>query len=149
MEIEYRYGNLLDADSKYIAHCVNAQGKMRSGVAKAIREKYPKAYEDYMSIYVERGLRLGTVIASVNNPHIILHLVGQQNYGKDGALYLDYQALRKALGVVDRNVSGPISFPLIGCGVAGGSWKLVSEIIEECSNNFKPIVYLLDDEVPF
>lgn len=149
MQIEYRYGDLLTTDSSYIGHCVNAQGKMRSGVAKVIREKYPKAYEDYMSVYVEKGLKLGTVIASVNNPHTILHIVGQRYYGNDGRLYLDYQALRRAVDILDRNVTGTVSFPLIGCGLAGGDWKLVSEIIEEGSTNFQPIVYVLDDKVPY
>ena len=34
-------GNLLDAKETIIAHQVNCQRKMNSGVAKAIKEKYP------------------------------------------------------------------------------------------------------------
>lgn len=36
--------NLLDAKNGIICHQVNCQGKMNSGVAKAIREKYPRVY---------------------------------------------------------------------------------------------------------
>ena len=37
--LHYRVGNLLNAPQKVIAHQVNCQGKMGSGVAKAIRDK--------------------------------------------------------------------------------------------------------------
>ena len=43
--LHYRNGNLLNASQKVIAHQVNCQGKMGSGAAKAIRDKYPKVYE--------------------------------------------------------------------------------------------------------
>ena len=40
-------GNLLDATEAIIAHQVNCQKKMNSGVAKAIREKYPIVFDIY------------------------------------------------------------------------------------------------------
>jgi len=149
MKIEQRYGDLLTTDSKYIAHCVNAQGKMRSGVAKAIREAYPKAYDDYIETYNTTGLKLGKVILSKNEPHNILHIVGQENYGYDGRVYLSYKALRVGVRSINRIISEPVSFPLIGCGLAGGNWQLVQEILEQESTNFQPIVYLLNDEIKF
>lgn len=149
MQIEYRYGDLLKTDIPYIAHCVNAQGKMGSGVAKTIRETYPKAYEDYMEVYNSTGLKLGKVICSVNKPHSILHIIGQNRYGHDGALYIDYLALRRGIKTINKNVQSRIAFPLIGCGLAGGNWDIVSSIIEEELTQFQPIVYTLNDGVPF
>lgn len=149
MKIDYRYGNILHTNVKYIGHCVNAQGRMASGVAKAIREKYPKAYTDYMAFYEEGKVKLGKVLLSTNTPHNILHIVGQNHYGYDGKQYVDYLALRKAFKQINKLLSEPVAFPLIGCGLAGGDWRIVSAIIEEESINFQPIVYTLDDEVPF
>lgn len=45
MNIKFIEGNLLDSTTDIICHQVNCQGKMSSGVAKAIREKYPKVYD--------------------------------------------------------------------------------------------------------
>ena len=151
MEIEYRYGDVLETDAHYICHCVNAQGVMRSGVAKAIRARYPKAYEVYKARYdaLHGKLPLGAVIGADCGEHVILNLVGQEYYGRDGRTYLDYQALRKGIAAINKNLSVPVAFPLIGCGLAGGDWKIVSAIIEEESTNFQPIVYALNDEVPF
>lgn len=145
MKIEYRVGNILDTDARYIAHCVNAQHKMASGVAKTIREAYPKAYDDYMFC----SLFLGKVILSLNEPHNILHIVGQNNYGYDGKVYVDYNALRVGINTLNKHIIGqPVAFPLIGCGLAGGDWSIVSKIIEEEATWFQPIVYTLDGKIP-
>ena len=48
-------GNLLDATEIVIAHQVNCQKKMNSGVAKAIREKYPEAFEKYLETDPQLG----------------------------------------------------------------------------------------------
>lgn len=149
MLIEYRYGDILTTDSKYIAHCVNAQGVMRSGVAKAIRDEFPKAFTVYRETYETKGLTLGHVIGADCGGKVILNIVGQEFYGRDGRLYIDYVALRKGIHSINKNISEPVSFPLIGCGLAGGDWQIVSAIIEEESTNFQPIVYSLDDEVPY
>ena len=149
MKIIYRHGDILDTDTKYIAHCVNAQGKMASGVAKAIRSRYPKAYDDYIDTYNTSGLQLGKVICSTNVPHDILHIVGQKYYGYDKATYVDYVALRRAFATINKNVKSSVSLPLIGCGLAGGNWQIVSAIIEEEFTNIQPIVYSLNDEVLF
>ena len=145
MQIEYTSGNILTYTGKYIAHCVNAQGKMRSGVAKAIREAYPKCYEDYISSV----LTMGKVIASDCGRHTILNIVGQKYYGYDKQVYVDYIALRKGISTINKNITEPVAFPLIGCGLAGGDWAIVSSILEEESTNFQPIVYTLNDEIVF
>ena len=146
MDIEYRYGDILKTEARYIAHCVNAQYAMNSGVAKAIRDRYPKAYDDYMSSV----LKLGAVILSKNEPHNILHIVGQEFYGRaPGHVYVDYPLLRRGIATINKHINEPVAFPKIGCGLAGGDWFIVSDIIQEESTNFQPIVYSFDDEVPF
>lgn len=149
MKIEYRYGDILTTDSLYIAHCCNAQGVMSSGVAKAIRNKYPKAFTVYRERYEKSGLPLGFVIGADCGDHVILNIIGQKNYGYDKHVYVDYLAIRRALRSINQHISEPVSFPLIGCGLAGGDWRIMSSIIEEESTNFQPIVYTLDDEVPY
>ena len=47
MEIREVIGDLLEGDSKIIVHQVNCMGEMNSGVAKAIRNKYPEVFEQY------------------------------------------------------------------------------------------------------
>jgi O-acetyl-ADP-ribose deacetylase (regulator of RNase III) len=164
MQIEYKTGDLLEASEPVIVHGCNAQGAMRSGVAKVIRAKYPGAYEAYEARHKTRGLRLGDVIWADCGPHIVANAITQEYYGRDGRRYADYDAIEKAFTSINetalatQSYSGPrtppppkitaVALPLIGAGLAGGSWKTISEIIEHCSTNFQPVVYLIDGKIP-
>lgn len=138
-------------------HCCNAQGAFASGVAGAIRARYPQAYESYMHTYRSQGnkLYLGQVIEANCDPHVVLNLIGQENYGRDarkGVVYVSYEALRIALKKVneiahEQNISA-IGCPLMGAVLAGGDWSVISQIIEEESTSFQPVVYLLDGKIP-
>ena len=45
--VEIVEGNLLESKCNIICHQTNCQKVMGSGIAKQIREKWPKVYEDY------------------------------------------------------------------------------------------------------
>lgn len=49
--VTFHNGNILDSGAAVICHQVNCQGKMNSGVAKAIREKWPEVYTRYRTKY--------------------------------------------------------------------------------------------------
>lgn len=47
MDIIYKNGNLLDSKDRILVHQVNCQGRMGSGVAKALANEFPELLEDY------------------------------------------------------------------------------------------------------
>jgi O-acetyl-ADP-ribose deacetylase (regulator of RNase III) len=64
--IYWKKGNLLESDCDYICQQVNCQGKMNSGIARQIREKWPVVYQNYMtkcsqSKYIRPELLLGDI----------------------------------------------------------------------------------------
>lgn len=48
--IEIIEGNLFDTDAKFICHQVNCMGKMGSGVALQVRQRFPHVYEEYKRV---------------------------------------------------------------------------------------------------
>lgn len=90
-------GNLLDAAENIIAHQVNCQKKMNSGVAKAIREKYPEAFEQYLETDPQLG-NVGFVFVPTDkytgNGITIANMYAQDMYGYDGKQYTNYDAFR-------------------------------------------------------
>ena len=48
--IHYIHDDITKSQCDIICHQVNCQGVMNSGVAKAIREKWPEVYESYKAI---------------------------------------------------------------------------------------------------
>lgn len=164
MKIEYRDGDMFKAPERVLLHGCNAQGVMRSGVAKAMREIYPGAYDAYAVVYRHFGLKLGEVIwhKEASDGRIIANAITQDRFGRDGSRYVDYTAVRDALRAVDlacaMSQSTPsipgqtpmlaVVMPLIGAGLGGGSWEVIAAIIEETSGSFQPIVYLHDGKMP-
>jgi len=161
MKIIYKTGDLLECSETVIAHSCNAQGVMGSGIAAQIRATYPSVYDAYRKIYDERGLTLGeTIWVKIDDNRYVVNLIGQDKYGRNpDIVYANYDAIRHAIREINavcfetQNVGysksiESVAFPLIGAGLANGSWKVISKIIEEESHDFQPVVYLFDGEIP-
>jgi O-acetyl-ADP-ribose deacetylase (regulator of RNase III) len=153
VKIEYVTGNLLAGPEVILLQGCNAQGRMQSGIAKDIRAAYPNAYIEYMKKYEESGLKLGEVIWATDNDRFIGNLITQEFYGKDGKKYVDDNAIRIAMRTVNELLKSTldtyrVGMPLIGAGLGGGDWKIISAIIEEESTHFQPVVYTLDGIIP-
>lgn len=135
--MNYLKGNLLTVQNGIIVHGCNAQGKMNSGVAKAIREKYPVVFEKYIND-INNGLQLGGVsycdVSDDDNLLIVASAITQEFYGTDGKKYVSYDAIDSAFKkVFQLAIVGDLSvyMPLIGSGLGGGCWEVISAIINE------------------
>lgn len=152
-------GNLLESGADIICHQVNCQGKMNSGVAKQIREKYPNVYEQYKKAFTQvsnssslLGHAQGVLVDG--NKRIIFNLFAQNNYGYDGKQYTDVQALEncfedlvsqvKKLEVLHK-CTFRIAIPYkIGCVRGGAKWDEVYSIIEEVFKDIDVELWRLD-----
>ena len=136
--IEYRKGNLLDVKSGIIIHGCNAQGVMGSGVALAIKQKYPIVYNDYRAEYEYRHnkLFLGTCIKSwVDDELMVINAITQQDYGRDGKRYVNYVAIVNVFSEAIVTASAYdyiLNFPKIGAGLGGGDWSIIEQLINDC-----------------
>lgn len=146
MKIEYIKGDLFTTDIKYIMHGCNNQGVMGSGVAKIIREKYPEAYKQYVLRSQEHRWQLGEVQFVETNGKVIVNAISQDNYGRDGARYVSYEAITEIMQKIETELSGKvdkIAMPQIGAGLGGGDWDIISSIIEKELKTIQPVVYIL------
>jgi len=123
-------GDLLDlfdkGDFEMIAHGCNCFNIMGAGIATKIKEKYPGAYfaDKYYPLTPEE--KLGNY--STDEDEEIFNIYSQYNEGKN----LDYEALTLALRKINRDYYGfSIGLPQIGCGIAGGDWSKVKQIIQK------------------
>lgn len=158
--IEYKTGDLLGAPERFLLHGCNARGVMGSGVAKLIRQRWPRAYEDYRKAFEEDGLRTGQVIWVDVGDKVVANAITQPTYGRSG-VHLDYEALRAVMREVEAAADGvsdsegrdlgpvtAIAMPLIGAGLGGGDWRRIAAIIEEELDRVQPVVYTIDGRIP-
>lgn len=148
--VKYIKGDILDTHCKYIAHGVNCQGKMGSGVAKAIYTRYPLVKKEYLhSCPKPKPELLGTfeiVVVDKNKRKYVFNCFTQENYGYDGKQYVSYGAIMSIFKEL-AGLQKSIAIPKIGCGLGGGDWDIVSTIIDECTKNGPDIyVYELEDK---
>lgn len=132
-------GDILETHCKIIAHGVNCQGVMGSGIAKALYGKWPQVRTEYMQYCKIEGIgdqNLGEIqFVEIESKKHVVNCFTQQNYGYDGQLYLSYSALKECLISLKADCKiypniKEIAMPKIGCGLAGGDWNIVKAIIE-------------------
>ncbi len=136
MIIKEIQGDLLNTEFKFIAHGVNCQNVMGSGVAKALFNKYPdvkKRYHSYCES-IEKENRLGSVCSTgiQADGKIILNLFTQFEYGYDDKRYVNYAAIVECFRkIIEWDRIDALAVPRIGCGLAGGDWDIVRQLIND------------------
>lgn len=145
MAVKIINGSLFQTIAPVICHQVNCRGKMGSGVAKQIRELYPMAYERYRlmcDLGKDNPSRLLGCIqhvyckddSSATGARVIVNMFAQDRYGYDGICYTDYRAFEHCLEKLKRIVEPDSSIAMpckIGCGLAGGDWNIVYDLIDQ------------------
>ena len=128
-------GNLLNASEKIIAHQVNCQKKMNSGVAKAIREKWPIVFEKYQK--AESQLGFVDFILIDNHYNYVANMYAQDNYGYDGKQYTNYDAFRQCCKKIvefcrNMTIKYTVAMPYkIASDRGGADWDKIMDILLE------------------
>lgn len=149
MSVIIKDGNILDSGADIICHQVNCMGAMNSGVAKAIRQKWPVVYTEYLNAHT-------IVSGDINESHTWMHMHGhiqpvyigeengkdravinmfaQRGFGYDGARYTSYDAFWNCLWEIKQYIEPGkrIAFPYkIGCVRGGANWNIIYMMIVE------------------
>lgn len=133
--IEFIKGDITKETSGLIIHGCNARGVMGSGVALAIKNKWPEAYEAYKHAPQGEQAMGKLQIVSISDGLYIGNGWTQLTFGSDGARYASVDAIRKVLVEAFRFCSDynlVLKMPKIG-GLRGGlNWDTeVYPIIRE------------------
>ena len=147
-------GDLFTTDAQYIAHGCNAQGVMGSGVAKIVRERYPKAYLDYVDFHENFGFNLGFCqFVDIDESRTIINIISQDNFGTRER-QVSYDAIDSAWGNIQKVLIARhgrenldkivVAIPMIGAGLGGGNWNIIKTIIQESPVDFVTKVYYVE-----
>ncbi|TQF70059.1 macro domain-containing protein [Pseudoalteromonas luteoviolacea] len=117
-----------------IIHGCNCFCTMGAGIAKTIRSEFPEAYKADLATAKGDRQKLGTysqaTIERNGKIFTIINAYSQFNWRGRG-IKTDYDAIQSIFARIKEEFSGArIGYPLIGAGLAGGDWSVISEIIE-------------------
>lgn len=141
-KLNYIKGDLFNTHREIICHGVNCRGKFGSGVAGQIAKLYPKVKDEYLKWHNSIGWQLGdTQFVHISPDEVsglderyIVNMATQYYYGRRG-FYVNYDAVRSTLDHVIRfaqETGFGVAMPKVGCGLAGGEWSIVQDILLGC-----------------
>jgi hypothetical protein len=154
-EIKYVIGDATEPvslhsekENKFIIHIVNDCGVFGAGFVVPLGQKYPRAKEDYLRHGEYFGYQLGKNIYSFCDEVCIVHMIAQKGLRSyNNPVPLDYDALTDCLSNLFRRIARfsfdkiSIHGPRFGCGLAGGKWEMIEEIIQETLNEVNVVIY--------
>lgn len=144
--MKFLFKDVTTIDEGIIAHGVNCQRVMGSGVAKSIRDKWPVVFYQYE----KNKPALGTThFVEITPVLFVANCYTQDNFGRDSCKqYASLYAIRSSLSEVF-NFAAVMDFPLymprIGCGLGGLIWDDVQPIIEELEQQYQGVEVTICD----
>lgn len=155
--VSYLRGNAMEPGgegSRLVAHVVNDKAATwGGGFALSVRKKWPAVQDEFKEWVNEDPSRLAlghTHLTAITQDLSIVHMICQHGYGPSPRPRIRYRSLASCLdelAEVALNRGASIHMPRIGCGQAGGSWGIVSELIDSklCQRGLKLTIYDLPD----
>ncbi len=124
----------LNGEFDVIIHGCNCFCTMGAGIAKAIKIEFPEAFQADLETEKGSKAKLGSYSQATvqrNGKSItIINAYTQFNWRGRG-IKADYDAIQKIFAQLKTEFSGArIGYPLIGAGLAGGDWDVISQVIE-------------------
>jgi len=143
MRIIYRSGDATHpagSGNKIIVHICNDIGHWGGGFTGAISRRWLKpqmAYHHFHTLHdTDRPMELGTIqLVKVERDIWVANVIGQHGTGNRGYVPpIRYDAVRaglKNVRIKAARKNASVHMPRIGCGLAGGNWERMEQIIHE------------------
>lgn len=149
VRINYVIGDATDptwgpAGNKVIVHCCNDIGGWGSGFVIPLAKRWPVAEQVYRRAFNgPNPPQLGQIVTA-SYPKLpdgtdlwIANLVGQHSVAgatDDGEVPIRYDAInvgfRRLARVITDHMPATIHMPRMGCGLAGGDWRVIEALIK-------------------
>jgi len=141
MQINYLKGDAtqpIGHGNKIIVHICNDIGGWGKGFVLAISSRWEGPEKQYREwFYRNNNFKLGEVGIVKVEPEIwVANMIGQSGINRNnlGLPPIRYEAVESALEkVADFSIEmdASVHMPRIGCGLAGGKWELIEQIINK------------------
>jgi len=131
---------------KFVVHICNDIGAWGAGFVTAISRKWLKPEIEYKNLYYDGKVKLGVIQEVEVAPDItVINMIAQKGIRSSlTSAPIRYDSLEECLYKVfllAKERAATVHMPRIGCGLAGGNWETVEEIITRTMKDLEVYVY--------
>ena len=141
--IEYRKGNILEADVEALVNSVNCVGVMGRGIALQFKKAWPDNFKEYAKACSRKEVQPGKMLVyatgRLTNPRCIINFPTKRHWRSKSRIEdieAGLQALREE--IAKRGIQS-IALPPLGAGLGGLDWKEVRSLIESALKDLKGV----------
>lgn len=141
--IEYKSGDILEADVEALINTVNCVGVMGRGIALQFKKAFPDNFKAYAAACKRDEVQPGKMFVfetgQLTNPRYIINFPTKRHWrGKSRLEDIDSGLVALAEEVRARDIRS-IAVPPLGSGLGGLDWKEVRGRIEEALQEFSDV----------
>ena len=146
--VTIKEGDLFGAPDGIICHQVNCKGNMGCGVAKTFKCVFPEAYKLYMDACAGEDELLGKNLFHIEATGETCCMFAQLDWRGHNVCNTNYAAFRECCKGIKARIDlcgdkgRAINMPYkIGCGLGGGDWLIIKDILEEEFKDYNLILW--------
>lgn len=145
--IKYLEGTVFNSPAKTIVNTVNCAGVMGSGIALEFKLRYPRMFEEYAQMCINKEIRVGTPrLYEYSNDRWILNFPTKVHWRFPSKIQWIEAGLKYfAENYEKRNIES-IAFPKLGTHNGGLEWEEVKLLMEKYLDDLNIPVYICLDE---
>ena len=132
--IEFKRGNILQADAEVLVNTVNCVGIMGRGIALQFRNAFPDNYKAYSAACkrgeVQPGKMFVHSLGRLTNPRYIINFPTKRHWRGNSRLGDIQSGLPALVEEIKRLRIQSIAIPPLGSGLGGLDWNSVRALIE-------------------
>ncbi len=131
--IEFKTGNLLQADVEALVNTVNTVGVMGKGIALQFKQAYPENFSAYQKAAQRGEITPGKMfvyeIGHLTRPRYIINFPTKRHWREKSRLEDITAGLQDLVNVIRQKGICSIAIPPLGCGLGGLNWAEVRPLI--------------------
>lgn len=152
------FGDLFESIKKahtdiLVPHLVSNSGRFSSGFSSAVEKNYPivKANYELISVHKLGDNQIIKIDAGNRRNIIFVNMIAQNINVRKGKRQINYLSLVRCMAGISSYIKNnyseidsnkiEIHAPKFGCGIAGGNWNFISDLIDDVWEDFTTYVY--------
>ena len=144
--IEFKKGNILNAETEALVNTVNTVGIMGKGIALAFKKAFPENFNRYKKACDNEELKIGELLITQTGkitPKYIINFPTKVHWREKSRIEYIEKGMKRLVQVIEEKEIPSIAIPPLGCGNGGLDWQEVKKVMISALNSLPDSVNII------